>query len=538
MSIGRRILRDTAIVSGLGFATQVFGFFVNVLIAKRFGATWQTDAWFIALVIPVGIAGIATGVMKVVFVPVFVEERLKRPENVARLIGSILGGMLLVSLAGMALMVVLVFTGVFDLGETPQQREIVRLLILELVPQVPLLIFGMTFYAIYQSYQRFASAELALAARPLVVVLAMLTLADRIGVHALALGNVVGQLVVLLFSIYIVRYRIGVPLSLRFGLEPALRRMIELARFPVASLVLTHTAPILRRVIAALLREGSVAVLSLSQNLSVIPMLLIGRGFTSVILSHWSKCVGSGDRETFRRNLNDSLSVLLTVILPVVAILTVLRAHLVRLAYRRGEFDEEAVALTVATFLVLLLSVIPEYVGMLVVRVFHAEKNLRVMFILGFMLVAVELPLAYVLGVIFSVGVVGIAWAMLISRSVTTLLTVLLVHFRYYRFDTRRLAWNCFVSTLACIGVVFAVNWLESAGRPLFAAVAARIPWLNVDLLFEMAVLAGAGVIVYSVLLILARHPDMDALRSIVRQRVFPRACDGGVDTVGGNSQA
>ena len=75
------VAEATVIIVIITFLSKVIGYIRNVLVANYFGASAQTDAFFVALLIPSMLLGIIAGGLHLVVIPLFTEKRKENPEN-------------------------------------------------------------------------------------------------------------------------------------------------------------------------------------------------------------------------------------------------------------------------------------------------------------------------------------------------------------------------------------------------------------------------------------------------------------------------
>jgi putative peptidoglycan lipid II flippase len=508
MSLNRRILKDTLIVTAIGAIAQGIGFFVPVLVAQRFGTTRLADAYYLAFAVPDLLTGIIIGgAIKIVFVPVLVEERLKHPDEVQRIIGAAISTLLLLSGLGMLIIIALAGLGLLDLGHDRETAILTQRLTLEMLPLIPLTLFFYLFNAVYNSHQRFALAEVAQAVKFALVIACLWLLVSRWGIHSLVIGQVVGQTGALLVVAAGVKQQLGVSLRPNWSMPEGFRRMLKLSVLPFASVLLTQINPFTARLISAYLPEGSVSVLSYAQRLASIPSLLIGAGVGAVLISYWSKLAAEEDREALGASLNRGLSVLMMTLLPLATGLVLLRDPLVNLVFQRGAFDVESAAATASVFAILAIQIMPTYLHMIIVRVLLAEKAVQTLFWLSLLSMVTNFASMAIL-VWMGLGVWGVAAGMLLGTSAVMLTTAVIVHRRYARLALGYLAKTTLQAVLAVAVMTVVVTWLQGLG-----------PADLVSHLVRIAVCGLAGAVVYLSALRLLGHPDAISMWNLAASR-------------------
>ncbi|HUP64531.1 MAG TPA: oligosaccharide flippase family protein [Thermoanaerobaculia bacterium] len=400
------------------------------MIASHFGAMAVVDAYYLALAVPGVLIGVLGGTIKIAVMPFFVEERLRRPDEAERIVGS--GAGLLVVGCGIGTLALggLALAGWLEFGASREVADLSRRLMLELLPLIPLTVLFHFYSAVYNSYQRFALPEICQMARYVIVIGFLWLFARRWGVHSIILGHVVGQAAALGLMIWFIGRQLGIELRPRWTLPVGLRRLLLFSLVPFASYVFVQLNPLIARVIAAQLPEGSIAVLSYAEKLASIPSLIMGAGFASVLVSHWSRLTVLGEIDALRTSLNRSLSLLLAMLVPMAVGLVMLRDPIVRIAFERGAFGDAATAQTSQVFAVLALQIIPFYLHMVTVRVLLAEKAMAALAwlsALGFVAAFLFMQLFVWTGL----GVVGVALGSVIGTIVVAAATAMVVDRRY-----------------------------------------------------------------------------------------------------------
>jgi putative peptidoglycan lipid II flippase len=497
----RRIFSDTLLLTVAGIVSQGIGFLLTILIARRFGANTVTDSYYLALIVPGVLVGVVSGTIKIVFVPIFIEEKAKRPECVDQNVSAAVASLLLLSGVSVVGILALTQTGLLDFGSRESDTDLTRRLIVELLPLVPLaFLFGL-FNAVYNSYQRFALAEVAQGLRFLVMIFALLVLAGPLGIHSLVVGSVGGQALATGLLAWVLVRRLGLSLRPRLSLPPGFRRMVGASLAPFGAYVFVQMNPFVARFLAAFLPEGSVTILSYAEKLASLPGLVIGVGFTGVLASYWSKLSAEGQIEELRESLHRVLSVMAMVLAPVAIGLVMLREPLVDLILVGGAFDRSAAALTADVLAVLALMVLPAYLHMTIVRVLLARQAMTALFWIS--LVGFLLSVSFMVGaVVLGAGVVGIALGLLGSAVAVMMLTAWFVHVRYASFDLHSLAASAARVATATASMAIAL-WAIEGYSPLGAHNLA-------------AVIVGifVGGAMYIITLRILRHPDLAALES------------------------
>lgn len=512
MSSNRQIFRKTVLVTAIGGIGQVLGFLLTLLIARQFGATEVTDAYYLAVVVPVLLTGLLSGVVKLVFVPVFVEERIQRPETAQDVISAAVFFLLVLGILLAAAAAVPIATGLVSLGGTEETRQLARELMLLMLPVVPLGIMAGLFNSVYNAHQRFGAGEVSRAIVMAVTILCLLAGSSRWGIYSVAVGQVLGHLVGLAIMVPVVHRTTGFSLRPRYVISDPFRRMVSLSLVAFGSYVLSLFTPMLGRVMASFLPEGSVSVLSYAEKLATIPGLVIGSGFTGVLVSFWSKMTAEGEKGELAHSMNRGLSAMWMLLVPMAVGMILLRDPLVTIAYRRGEFGPEAAAATARVFAIIAAGIVPTYLHMTIVRIFLAEKAMNWLVGLSAMAFALTLGLmAWFLWI--GAGVEGLAAAVVISTTVVVVVESVIVHRRYVPLSFDHLLKGAAMVVAASVAMGLVV-------QGLFPALSS---WLGGGVLQNRLMAVGGtaaiGAAMYFVMLRVMGHPEVSLLARLAGER-------------------
>ncbi|HOG45134.1 MAG TPA: lipid II flippase MurJ [Anaerolineae bacterium] len=477
--MGRRIVRDTLRVTLASAAAQVVIFVAAAYIAAVFGATWQTDAFNLAFTVPLFGANVVREAIKAVFVPVLVEIKVHRPGDIRAVVGSTLFAVAVVScLAGLVLPAAASWALPLTApGLTPQAARLTVTALWELAPVLPLMCLAGVLSGLLNSYQRFSLPMLVPGLEAALKAACVLLLASRLGIHSLALGNVLGAMASVAAMAVWAR-RQGLPLGFAPTLHPGLARMARLAAFPLCGNALLLLNPFVDRAVAARLAAGSITALNYAERINGLPYVLVGAGLFSVILSHWSQMVAEQGSEDLGRACREGLVTLVHALAPVAGVFFVLRYPLVRLALERGRFDAAASALTAVALGALALGILPSYVGLLLTRVYLVLQDTRTPMLLG--MLNAGLNLALNLALVGPLGLKGIALSTTLTLTIVAAVSAWLVARRLQGVGWRSLASPLARSLLVgalCAAVVHLAyaGWQASVGDRMLSTLAAGL---------------------------------------------------------------
>ncbi len=418
---GHPLIWDTVTTTGWSTIGKSIGFLIPFFIAAWFGVSSETDAFVFAYGLILFLSNIFAPVVENVIVP-FIAEARKNGQDVGRFIGNVLGigsiGLLVLEVAAL-LVVKPVLSVVTDFD--PRTLNLIYSLLLETSPLVLLLVWTSILNGTLNAYKKFVFPAVSPAFRAIINIGIIFSLRDQMGVHAIALGYVVGELSRLLILFGVIRWLRLFKLRISFHLTARLRRFFRTASYQTVGMVAVWFKPIVDRAMASWLAVGSVSVLYYADRLYIIPITFIATGLMATTLSHWSIRryeMGSGRLGADVRRVVITVG-LITVFITV--FLIVLRRPIVYLAYGRGAITPDLMNEVGRVWFFYLLGLPFYIVARIYIQAHLVLKNTRFLMIYAFGLNGLGIIGNYIL-----MNIMGVAGIALSTTSVTALSVVFL----------------------------------------------------------------------------------------------------------------
>ncbi|MDP8235279.1 MAG: lipid II flippase MurJ [Candidatus Erginobacter occultus] len=370
---------DTLTTSAWNLFGRGVGFLIPFFLAAWFGISSQTDAFFFGYGLIVFIAGIFAPAIEVMTVPYIAEIRAEGGD-----VGRFVGRMLCWSGAGMTVLALLLVLlarpviGTVTRFDPDSLRTISRLLLLT-APLMVLLVWTGVLTGYLNAYKKFAFPAVAPAFRAAANLAVIFALKDAMGVFAIALGYLAGEVIRLLWLLAVIGRSAMPPIRLALGWDGAMRNFLAVAFFQAISLAAAHFKAVVDKAMASWLEPGSVSVLEYAYRLYLIPLAFFSTGLFVTILSHWSeRYYGRGRRQLSRdvfktARLTAAASLLITVVV------ILFSTPLVRLAYGRGEFAAERVPVVSLVWICYLVGFLPSALTGVIMRGHLTLKNTKIL---------------------------------------------------------------------------------------------------------------------------------------------------------------
>jgi putative peptidoglycan lipid II flippase len=399
------------------FLSNCIGLIREMVIAYIGGAGQAVDAYQVSFLIPEVLNHmVASGFLAITFIPIFSGYLAENKEDEGWRVFSIV-------LSGFgSLVVFFVFLSIFFAPELieviasgrpdPVFRQMVTRLTRIIMPAQFFFFVNGIFMAVQFAKERFAVPALAPLLYNLGIIGGGIFLGRWLGVEGFSWGVLAGAV-----ANFFVQYRGAKKVGMRFQLvfdlkHPDLRKYVFLTLPLILGLSMTFSREFFFRFFGSFLPPGNIAGLNYGLRITLLPVALFGQAVGTASFPFMARLVAENKMTEMNRLLNSTLRYL-ALVLPVSALLLVLRSEVVFILFQRGKFDAAATSMTADMLLYLLLGTFAFAAYTIVPRAYYAMQDTLFPAIYGTIAVLLSMPL-YLLGLNL-MGARGIALAVSLS---------------------------------------------------------------------------------------------------------------------------
>ena len=510
---GGRGTHAAAILAMLLMVSRFVGFIRSQVMAALFGATGETDAFIVAISVSTLVTTF-TGPVTIAFLPVYAAAvgrgDFRAASRVASQVITLFGGFMMVasmSLAALAPQLTRLVAPGFGEETYIKAISLARVLLAAMV--LPLL--ASFAKSILNTQREFVIPALADIIENLVVVLALVLLAPKLGVESLGLASSAGFLALFIIQ-YVTLKKSGSWPPMELGLGPDMRKVLALALPLMGSSLFAGLHRFVDKALASGLAEGSLAVLEYAERIRGLPMGILVAAATTVMLPSLSGMWGRRDASAFASSVEGNLRSIEFICIPIAAGLMVLARPVVRLAFQRGAFTAGAAQATAAA----LTAYAPGLAALAAVRIITAafissqKTGLSVLIGIWSSLLNVGLDYAFI-GLL---GHVGLALASTVAGFLTFAAAILLLRREHRRhLNLRALAASIGkMMVAATVMAAIAVRLADATGLSLGTGTTAKDAML-------LACISTASIVTYLTLTILLLCDEMSKLTALFGRR-------------------
>jgi len=435
------VAEATILMTTTLFLGKFIAYFREVLVAKYFGATGETDAFLVALIIPTLVMGLVSNGLSNLIVPVYIEKRKKDRKKAKIFVNQIflLWSIILLGVSLLILFFTPFFVKLTAFGFKGERLGLAVKLTRYLIPAGFATVLTGLFTGLLQARKQFLLPTLMGLIGNALIVLSLLLLRPFLGINSWTIGQLLYAISGFLVLFWVLWQKKGFFRNfLLHNINWAeIKRFFSLLSPLILISSISTLSQIIDKTIASFLQTGSIAVLNFAQKTYAIPLSLLAIPLALAIYPTFSSLALEEKKKTdYAKTLEKTLSLLWYIIIPSSFLFITLAQPIVKILFQRGAFvaqDTNRTAFTVSMYSIGLFAYAANY---FLVKVFYSFKNTKTPLIITTIVVGTNIVGNIILARIL--GVAGIGLATSIAAIVGFLLFLSTLHKKYFKFSARR----------------------------------------------------------------------------------------------------
>jgi putative peptidoglycan lipid II flippase len=404
------VAKAALLITAGGLASRILGLVREQLAAGYFGAGDKVAAFQIADNVQTLLFDLViSGMLQAALVPVLVEfAGLGDRHHLRRISGTI--ATVAVLLVGLSTALGWIFTdrlvrvmtslGAGDQSRSPETVAMTEHMVRIVLPGVLFLALGTIFSAVLYSLGRPSGPATALAARNLVVVVAILALADRLGVESMAYGVLIGGVLVAVIQLpWLIRLD-AVPRPNLHLRDPAVRHIGRLYVPVFLGLIVSTVQVVVDRNLAWRAEADALGAMRYATTLVQSVLGLVAAAISLAALPVLATHFAQRDEERFDQTLVLAVRMVTVLIIPAVFGLAALSRPVVGLLFEHGETGPSEASSITKVLLAYLPGTLFAAYDQILIYMFYSRRSTWIPVLVG----------------VFSVGAYFVAAALLADR--------------------------------------------------------------------------------------------------------------------------
>lgn len=386
---GLGFFRSSVVVTLFSALNLVVGFFSQVVLASKFGAEMEMDAYWAAVSIPTLLSTVLLGSLNIAFVPVLIsyETKPNQSKDGVWKTASSFFNLLVIILTLLALLGSLgapLLVRLANPGFAPES-EVFALTVHLMRILFPSIVFsglGGLLSSLHYAHHRFVAPSLLPVLNSAAILGSTLLLASRLGVASVAVGTSIGGVVQFLVVLPILlkgkRYRLILDIK-----DESVGRIVRLMAPWILGAIVSKANPLIDRFVASNLQAGSISYLGYAYKLLQISTMLVSRGIAIVLFPVLAQKVTGQDWQGLKQTALWGMGLISLLVWPMIIGIVFLREPVIQLLYERGRFTHLATLATGRAWLAYLGAFWATSVGSVLAYVFYAMQDTRTVMKVG-----------------------------------------------------------------------------------------------------------------------------------------------------------
>jgi len=421
------LVKSTATIGFYTLLSRVLGFLRDVTIASSLGASFLSDAFFVAFKLPNFLRRLfAEGAFNSAFVPLFagmlaVDGKEKARDFASEAMSFLLLILLIVTAVFILAMPYLMYVLAPGFSDNPDKFALTVALTRITMPYIIFISLVSLLGGILNSGDKFA----AVAATPVIMNLCLIVIPYFIedftpnGAYALAIAVMLSGVAQFLWLVRFCRRQNMLPRLVRPCLTPEVKKLLVLIAPAALGAGVAQINLFIDLIIASQFDSG-VSYLYYADRINELPLAVIGIAVGTALLPMLSRQIREGKREESFHSQNRALELAIFLSLPAAIALFVIAEPIITVMFERGKFSG---ADTIATFHALMAFSLglPAFILVKIISpAFYANQDTKTPFKIATICIAVNFALNIIL--MFPLRHVGLALATSIASWVNVLM--------------------------------------------------------------------------------------------------------------------
>ncbi|WP_052329905.1 murein biosynthesis integral membrane protein MurJ [Thermicanus aegyptius] len=371
-----KAIKITAWIMVITLTSKILGFLRETAIAAYFGASNESDAFFVAFSIPGILFAVVAGAIGTSFIPVYTRLDEKHKAVYFNNMFNVLGFFTLI-ITGVSLLFAPQIVKWFAFGFSSDTLALTVVLTRIMLLSLLFMLINALFTSFLQSNQRFLIPAAIGIPYNLVVIFYLLIAGSSYGIEGFAWMVVLSVLIQALFQLFGVvkekwKYRFVFDLK-----EPGLRQTLHMTGPVLIGTMVGQVNVLVDRMLASGLSEGSISALNYANKVSQLAFGIIVVSIISVLYPKLAEQASQAGKDDLKRLTRYAMRVLMIVLVPILFGGVILARPIIQILFERGAFDAADTDLTTVAFIFFNLGIVGLGLHELFSRVFFSLQDTR-----------------------------------------------------------------------------------------------------------------------------------------------------------------
>ena len=390
------ILKAAWLIALVTVLSKVVGFLRDVVTAKYYGTTWQSDAYFYAYQIPSfaiillgGVGGPLHSATVAVFSKLIPDLNEKPSEFVNKLYNTFLC-LSIIFFSALGILFFIFAPQIMAIIINSGSAAMIALSAKHLQIMTPVFVVGGIvgiYYGLLITYKKFMLPNFSPMIMSLVIIAGcwgVTFFRPDTNCYALAIATTLGAICQFLLQFPQIR-KIGFRFKPNFCFwnNPELKTLIELVFPAILSSTIGQLHIYIDMFFTSSLKDGAWTSLGYANRIFQFPVGILVTAFLVPLFPLFTRLVAQKDDDGIRSYFNKGVGLLFYVAIPIIIGIATVGMDAVRLVFERGEFNYDSSVMVFDALLYLSVSILPYVFRDSITRVYYAYDDAKAPFIVA-----------------------------------------------------------------------------------------------------------------------------------------------------------
>ncbi|MDZ3952451.1 murein biosynthesis integral membrane protein MurJ [Bacillus thuringiensis] len=429
----------------LSLGSTVLGFWREMQFAKLFGVSQVVDAYITATLIPSLFFSIIGTSITLVIIPQMVKNQTQDLSHFYQGINYMITIICFIAISFVTIIYVAAPFLVNLLVQSENNKDMREIAIESLQILAPTILFySLTAFlrGMLQAKQQHIFLIFTGYAFNIMIILCMQLFHETQGIRSVAFGTLFASIIQCILLFYALCKQ-GFTYQIRLSYQDSGVLQVQKMMVPmIFSVGIYECTVFINRMMASNIEHGSVSILTYSQILCTVPILLLSMNIISILYPQFVQKAIQKQEVLFNKQLINGIEWLLFLQLPIMLVFLVFSQDIIANIFQGGRFSSQDTVQTASVLSILACSIIPLSIRECIGRADFALGNVRYVIYTN----VISLSLNIILNSLFIPlwGVKGIAASISFSSSIGMLAQFMWMHrIRRYNFLKQSILFGC-----------------------------------------------------------------------------------------------
>ncbi len=509
--------KSAVILMFVTLISKVTGFFRDIILAQKFGASIITDAYITSLNIPVVLFTGISASLGTTYIPMFFSiKEEKGDEEVNKFTNNILNIITIISLITIVIGIIFApyIVKIFAMGFKGKELEITTKFAKILMPSIVFIAINGLVSSYLLANEKFYISGLVTIPFNIICIIAII-IGSYTNSYIMVWITLLAYIAQLIFQIPFL-IKSGYKYSLRIDFKDENVKKIICLVLPVfLGSYVNQINSVINRTLASTLDTGSITALNYANKLNVFSVGILVISISTVMYPILSKYASQNNIKAFKSSLIRCINLVIIIMIPVMFATMIFSTPLVKFLFEGGSFDNKDTYLTSRALLFYSIGMVAFGIRDILSRGFYSLQDTKTPVKNAIIAVVVDVIFSIILVKIMGIG--GLALSSSISVICGAILLMKSLKNKVGRIGIKSSAVTFLKSFIASLIMGFIVNYLYNF---IFLFIKNSIDREKYIILISLIISATVGAIIYLLLCILFNVKEVKEILFQIKYKI------------------